>query len=558
MLIGLSIRNVVLIDKLDLEFQAGLCALTGETGAGKSILLGALGLATGGRAESRLLRKGSDQASVAAVFQLEAGDPAVQMLAERELAAEDDMVYLRRTLAPDGRSRAFVNDHPVTIGFLRALGDQLIEVQGQFEQRGLLDGATHRRLLDIFGGLGEQRGALAALWQKWQAAEAAHQGAIEDLAMARREEAFLRHAVEELEHFEPRPGEEGELSDLRHRLKNREKLVAAARGAVEHLEGNEHGSGADGAIGHALRLLDQVADQGGALLAAARDSLLSASSELADASARLNDFAQELDQEEADLAAIEDRYFGLQDLARKHNCTVDALCQVLQDARDQLAAIDDSDAHLAALEAAAAAAKDRYVAAAEALSAARHKAGKGLVRAVNKELTPLKLEKARFCSQITPLAPERWGEKGMDRVQFLVSTNPGAEPGPLGKVASGGELSRLLLALKVVLSQDQPGQTLIFDEVDSGVGGATAQAVGERLARLAHDRQVLVVTHSPQVAAQANSHLKVRKKTAAKKAATEVLPLTEDGRQEEIARMLSGAEVTSEARAAAARLMGVA
>ncbi|MEM7171576.1 MAG: DNA repair protein RecN [Pseudomonadota bacterium] len=558
MLVGLSIRNVVLIEKMDLELSGGLCALTGETGAGKSILLDSLGLALGARSDSRLLRPGSRQASVTATFELSDQHPANILLREQGLEGEDEQLFLRRNLGEDGRSRAFVNDQPVSASLLRTLGDLMIEVQGQFEQRGLLDSSTHRTLLDAHAKHDGKLQQLSTLWHAWREAAEKNEAAIQALAKSQQEEAFLRHAVEELESFDPKANEENLLADQRNRLMHREKLIETMNAALVYLGGDSQNTGADDAVGSALKLLDQIADRGGERLTDIQDCLGRATAELEEASIRLGDFADELSQEDGDLQSIEDRYFGLLDLARKHNRTAAELPELLSAFKTQLAAIDAGEDHLAALALAAEEAKQAYQKAAQDLSKSRQTAARRLDKAVKKELAPLKLEKAKFQTQVSALAEDRWGENGMDRILFEVSTNPGAPPGPLSKVASGGELSRFLLALKVVLAEVQPDQTLIFDEVDSGVGGATAQAVGQRLCKLAQTRQILVVTHSPQVAAQADHHLQVSKKAAAKKTATEVRSLGTKDRQEEIARMLSGAEITAEARAAAARLMGAA
>ena len=568
MLVGLSVRDVVLIDRLDLSFESGLCVLTGETGAGKSILLDALGLALGNRADAGLLRPGAEQASVAAVFELGPGHPARAILEEREIEAEDDLLVLRRLLGADGRSRAFVNDQPVSVGLLRELGDTLIEIQGQFEQRGLLDRASHRALLDAYGGCAGAARGVAALWAKWREAGAARDRAAQTLAAARRDEAFLRHAVEELDAFDPGPGEEPRLAEQRGLLMNAEKLRAAMTAAVTALEGASGGpggeAGAESRLSDARRALEQAAGQAAGHLGPALAAVDRAALETEEALTALGTAASELEFDAGRLGEVEDRLFALRDLARKHGVAAEALPGLRGELAERLAGIDGGGARLAELERAVAEAHAAYEAAAEKLSRARAKAAKSLDQAVNAELAPLKLDKTVFQTRLERLGPDAWGAQGLDRIAFEVATNPGSPPGPLAKIASGGELSRFLLALKVVLAGVSPVRTLVFDEVDSNVGGATAHAVGERLARLTGTSggggddgglQVLVVTHSPQVGARGAHHWRVHKEAKGARVTTRVSPLDPGGREEEIARMLSGAEVTEEARAAAKRLI---
>jgi DNA repair protein RecN (Recombination protein N) len=546
MLHSLSVRNLLLIDRLDLTFDTGLCALTGETGAGKSILLDALGLAVGGRAEARLLRPGAEQAAVVAAFDVALRHPVRERLAEHGIdLADEPSLILRRTLGADGRSRAFVNDQPVAVGLLRDLGGQLVEIQGQYEQHGLLDGARHRVLLDAFGALGKAAEETARLWQAWQEALARHRAAEADLAKARAEEAFLRHAVEELAALAPEPGEAEALAEQRARLRHREQLVEALNQAETALAGQDGGAGAEQRLGQARHLLDLAAAKAAGGLDEAIAALDRAAAELAEAIAAMAGFSADLDLDAGELARIEDRFFAYKDLARKHATEPDRLAALHQDLADRLASLESGADHLGALARAAADARGAYLEAAKALSAARRKAAKKLDAAVNRELPPLKLEKA-------------WGPQGLDNVAFQARTNPGLPFGPVGRIASGGELARFLLAIKVVLAGLGPPTALVFDEVDSGIGGAAAHAVGERLARLAKDRQVLVVTHSPQVAARAARHWRVSKQQKRGETTSRVRPLDDAERQEEIARMLSGAEVTDEARAAAGRLIGAA
>ena len=554
MLLNLSIRDVVLIDRLDLEINPGLSVLTGETGAGKSILLDALGLALGGRADAQLLRPGAKQAGVSAEFAVDADHPVRALLEEQGLPA-DGNVILRRQLGADGRSRAFVNDQPVGVALLRRIGEALVEIEGQFEQQRLLDSANHRAMLDAFGILADQATQLRDGWRRWRAAATARAEAEAALARARRDEEYLRHAVAELKDIDPKAGEEAELAETRRLLANREKLLEAAHAAFDELTGER---GADGRIMAAQRRLDRIADKAGELTAPIIAALDRAAAELADAADRLRRLVNDPELAPHRLAQIEERLFALRDLARKHGVPVDALAEHGAKLAAQLAALDDQSGRLARLAQEETAARQAYVTAADELSQSRAKAARRLDTAVNAELSPLKLDKARFATRLEPLADEDWGEHGRERIIFEITTNPGMPPGPLSKIASGGELSRFLLALKVVLAEADPVPTLVFDEVDSGVGGATAAAVGERLARLGRKLQVLVVTHSPQVAARTDQHWRVEKATAGKSAVTRLSVLDPKGRREEIARMLSGASVTDEARAAADRLMATA
>jgi DNA repair protein RecN (Recombination protein N) len=434
----------------------------------------------------------------------------------------------------------------------------LIEVQGQFEQRGLLDAATHRGLLDAYAGSTADAGRVAGLWHAWQDLLEAQREAQVNLETARRDEEILRHDLEELEALGPRPGEEQALADERSMLLHRENLIEAVNAATQQLTGDDQGSGAESAVASARRRLERAAEKAGGRLDPVLEALGRASAELDEALALIGSFSSDLDLDPGHLERIEERFFALKDLARKHGIGVDQLAQLKEDFAARLAALDGGTDRLAQLEQKAQTAGGAYQNAAETLSEKRGTAATALDQAVNAGLPPLKLEKAAFQTKVERLEQAHWGPRGIDRVAFEVSTNPGAAPGPLGRIASGGELSRFLLALKVVLAQVAPPVTLVFDEVDSGIGGATAHAVGARLARLAEERQVLVVTHSPQVAARGSHHLRVHKEPAGEGLATRVGLVSATERREEIARMLSGAEVTEEARAAADRLMGAA
>lgn len=562
MLVELSIRDVVLIERLDLKFAAAeknggrkggnLAALTGETGAGKSILLDALGLALGSRGDSGLVRHGAAQAAVSAAFEVDARHPAIALLKEQGLDTGDGVLLLRRVLGSDGRSRAFINDQPVSVGLLRQIGDQLVEVQGQFEQHGLLNPARHREVLDEFADLGAAGEKLASAYAAWRQAEEAHRTAQETLNAARAEQDYLRHAVDELGRLDPQEDEEKSLADERLLLRHGAALAEALAGAGNELDA---GKGVSGALRAAQRLLERNADKAGGRFDQALAALDRAAVEASEAEAQVEELRRSLNADPGRLEKVEERLYALRAAARKYNVEIAGLAGLRARLDEQLAAIDGGGQHLKKLRQAADEARGAYVALAEKMTAARKKAATSMDKAVAAELVPLKLEKARFITQLDKLAESDWNESGMDRVAFLVSTNPGTPPGPLNKIASGGELSRFMLALKVVLARTGKVETLVFDEVDSGVGGATAAAVGERLAKLAKDRQVLVVTHSPQVAALANLHWRIGKRTAKGNAVTEVAVLDAEGRKEEIARMLAGSEITAEARAAAARLM---
>jgi DNA repair protein RecN (Recombination protein N) len=556
MLATLSIRDFVLIEKLDLDFAqgGGLGALTGETGAGKSILIDALGLALGARAESGAVRRGAAQASIAASFDLPREHPARSVLAEQGLDGED-VLTLRRMIGADGRGRAFVNDQPASVALLRRLGDTLVEIQGQMEQHGLLDTGTHRASLDAFAGLEKQAAAVAAAWTTWRSAEQAHADAQATAEAARRDEEFLRHAVKELDALAPKADDEETLAGERQLMRAGSALGEAVTQALGELE---QGRGAVASLRTAHRLVERNADKAAGRLDAPLAALDRALSEATEAQAQLEMARDALEFDPARLEKIEERLFALRAMARKHNVAVAGLAALSEKFTAQLAALDDGEAGLKKLAATAKTARAAYVTLAEAQAAARRKGAAKLDKAVAAELAPLKLERAKFVTEVAALPEAEWSGAGTDRVQFTVSTNPGAPPSPIAKIASGGELSRFLLALKVCLAKVGDAPTIVFDEVDSGIGGATAAAVGERLKRLAKDVQVLVVTHSPQVAAVADRHWLIRKTTTRTAASTDVLALDAKGRREEIARMLSGAEVTVEARAAADRLLATA
>ena len=551
MLQSLSIRNVVLIDRLDLELGPGLCALTGETGAGKSILLDALGLALGARADAGLLREGAERGAVSAAFSLPAGHVVHAALADHGFESSEPIV-VRRTLGADGRSRAYIDDQLVSVGLLRDIGSKLVEVQGQREQIGLLDAATHRRMVDAFGGNGSNLDAVAADFDAWQTARETERAAEADLTAARRDEDFLRHALSELQQLDPRPGEDAELAAQRSRMMHGQKLTEAIVQAQASLG---EGDGIEARLGGARRIIGGVADLAGGALAALSDALDRAAIETAEAINALEAAANALNLDPAHLDAVEERLFALRAAARKHATEPDALPALQVDLAARLASLEQGDDRLREAAALTKAAAASFEAAAKRLSAKRRKAAASLDTAIARELAPLRLDGAVFRTELVDLPMADATRHGLDAAAFKVAMNPGASLSPLQRVVSGGELSRLLLALKVVLAGAEAVPTLVFDEVDHGIGGATAQAVGDRLAGLARSVQILVVTHSPQVAAQADCHLRVIKQDRGGGTVTLLDRLTEQTRREEIARMLAGARVTDEARAAADRLI---
>ncbi len=569
MLLSLSIGDVVLIDSVDIAFGEGLCVLTGETGAGKSILLDSLGLALGMRASASLVRtrdNGDDReapprATIAAAFSIDGNDRLASLMEEHALIPPEqgEPLLLRRSVDASGRSRAFVNDQPVGVQLLRQIGDLLVEIEGQFASQGLMDESTHRTALDDFAGLASDRTEVAGLWREWRDAEAAYSAACEEIEAARQEEDYLRHAAEELATLNPQQGEEQALADLRTLLMHSEKLVEALASAEKSLTGRD---GVDSRLAAAIRILTRQATDAGQRLDPILAGLEVASDNVNEAMAALQSLMHDSQPDPARLENCEERLFALRAAARKYNLIVEELPQLRQEMESRIAALEDTGAALNRLEAACKAARTAYVETATDLSESRLKQAKRLDKAVNTELPALRLDKARFSTLVDRQDEEGWGPSGFDRVRFEVATNPGLPPAPMSKVASGGELARFLLALKVTLQQAHGVSTLVFDEVDAGLGGAAAAAVGERLATLAQSAQVLVVTHSPQVAAYGSQHLRVAKGDAAEFGSggqtgtvTIVEELSPDARREEIARMLAGARITDEARAAADRLI---
>ena len=550
MLRQLAIHNVVLVDRLELEFEPGLGVLTGETGAGKSILLDALGLALGARADTGLVRSGQVQASVSAEIALPPGHPVHAVLSEQGIDAEPgEPLIVRRTLKSDGGSRAFLGTTGVPAGLIRELGNLLVEIHGQHDDRGLLNPRGHRALLDAFGKL--DTGPVELAWAAVTRLESALLEARAAAADAERDRDYLEHSSDEIERLAPEDGEETRLAEERTAMRAGVKAGESLSGLDELLGGSE---GAVALLRQAARRIERgAADH--PLLAEALASLDRAVIEASDAEDRIARAAEALAFDPARLERVEARLFDIRALARKHRVEPDALAAFGEQMRQQLAAIEAGGERIAELDRELVSAREAYAAAADALSKRRRETAARLDEAVADELYPLKLEAARFRTAIAPGEP---GASGADRVEFEVSTNPGAPFGPLTRIASGGELSRFILALKVALAEAGTAATMIFDEVDRGVGGAVASAIGERLARLARDSQVLVVTHSPQVAARASHHYRIEKSHGPDGSRTTVRRLDEAERREEIARMLSGASITDEARAQAARLLDAA
>ncbi len=555
MLVQLAIRDIVLIDKLELNFREGLSVLTGETGAGKSILLDAFTLALGGRGDGRLVRQGEAQGQVTAVFDVPAGHPARALAASSDIDTEGDLI-LRRVQVADGRTRAFVNDQPVGVQVLRAIGAALVEIHGQHDDRALSDSTTHRAILDAFGGLGSRQAAVADAARRVRKARTAlseHRARVE---AARKEVDFLRHAVEELAALDPKAGEETELAERRTAMQQGEKVARELNEALDAVAGQ---GSPTAHLSAALRKLERRAAQAPTLVEPSIAALDNALVALDEVRTSLEDALQAAEFDPRELERVEERLFGLRAAARKYNVAVDDLAALRERYEGDVAVIDAGEEALGRLEADLASADAAYLDKAEALSKGRRKAASALDKAVQAELPPLKLERARFITEIAT-DPEARDPAGLDRVEFWAQTNPGTRPGPMMKVASGGELSRFMLALKVVLADKGSAPTLIFDEIDTGVGGAVADAIGARLARLSARVQTVAVTHAPQVAARASTHFLIAKEAVkgSDRVATRVKPLAAMPRQEEIARMLAGATVTEEARAAAARLLQAA
>ena len=556
MLAQLSIRDIVLIDRLDLSFREGLSVLTGETGAGKSILLDGFALALGGRGDGSLVRHGEAQGQVSAVFDLPL-DHAARKLAEAQAIDPDGDLILRRVQYADGRTRAFVNDQPVSVQILRSIGSAIVEIHGQHDDRALTDPAQHRALLDGFGGLEGQAQDVAEASERLKRARQALQAQRLRVEAARKEADFLRHAVEELGKLAPKPGEEDELAATRQAMMQAEKVARDLSEAHESVGGQGSPMPALAAV---LRRLERRAGQAPELVEPSLAALNTAIIALEEAGEALAVAMRAAEYDPRQQERVEERLFALRAAGRKYDVPVDGLKALAETMASDLAALDESESSLGRLEAEMQAAEAAFLAGAQALSQARRGAASRLDLAVKAELPPLKLERARFITRIESDETAR-GPEGFDRIEFWVETNPGTRPGPMMKVASGGELSRFMLALKVVLAERGSAPTLVFDEIDTGVGGAVADAIGERLARLADRVQVISVTHAPQVAAKARRHFLIAKSAGegdASRTVTRVEALADQARGEEIARMLAGASITEEARAAARRLLEAA
>ncbi|OQM77359.1 DNA repair protein RecN [Manganibacter manganicus] len=550
MLSRLSIRDIVLIERLDIDFSTGLSVLTGETGAGKSILLDALSLALGARGDASLVRHGAAQGQVTAVFDVPRNHPARALLAENAIDENDDII-LRRVQNADGRTRVFVNDQPSSVTLMRDIGRLLVEIHGQHDERALVDPGAHRDLLDAFGAHQSAASAVGEAWRHWRGCEnelSRHRARVEAAA---READYLRASVAELVRIDPQPGEESDLAETRTAMMRAEKIATEIRDAQDVLSGP---SSPLPQLAGLLRRLQRKVNEAPGLLDEVITSLDEAMLSLDAAQESVEAALRDTEYDPQRLEKAEERLFALRAVARKHNVAVDDLAQLRDTMAADLADLDAGEERLAGLEKQARAAREAYDVCAAHLSELREAAAAGIVRAVMAELPALKLERAEFLVEMAS-EPDNRMEEGIDRIEFWVRTNPGTRAGPMMKVASGGELSRFLLALKVALADRGSAPTLVFDEIDTGVGGAVADAIGQRLARLARRVQVLSVTHAPQVAARANTHFLISKSGGADKVATSVAEMDKAARQEEIARMLAGATITDEARAAAERLL---
>ena len=554
MLNSLTINNIVLIDRLHIEFEDGLCVLSGETGAGKSILMDSLGLAMGGRHGRELVRHGTDQASVIADFHMPSPHNIWPFLEEQGIVSEEGQIILRRTLTRDGRSRAYINDQPVSIGLLRSVGDMLVEIHGQHDERGLLNSGGHRKVLDEYGQYAGLTEKVRGCHKKLVRLEGELQAELDKLTQAQLDEDYIRHNLEELEKLAPEVGQENKLADERSQMMQGEQMSEGLNDILSSLLSK---NGVEAALRSVTRRVSRMAGQDGGVLDPVVGCLDRAADETSTAIIALEETLRNMEFDPHVLENTEEQLFALRAAARKHKCMADDLPDVIADFEEKLRALEFSDEEVRRLKEEVDAAREAFHKAIAKLTAARLKAVRELDKLVNSELPPLKMEKARFKTEVRPLESADWGAEGGERIEFLISTNPGAPFGDLIRVASGGELSRFILALKVVLARKTTVPTLVFDEIDRGVGGAVADAVGERLKRLAEGAQILVITHSPQVAARGASHWLIEKaeRQAGGDVFTNIISLGEADRQEEIARMLAGANITDEARAAAASLM---
>ena len=553
MLKNLFIRNIILIDKVDITFSDGFCVLTGETGAGKSILLGALGLALGKRVAGNVIRAGQSQASVTAVFDASKAKSVNEILTDAGLDSEEgDELYLRRVIYSDGKSKAFVNDSPVSISLLSKLAENLIEIHGQNDHRGLMDAKTHLNILDQYGDLGEILVKTKLAFDSYKSLY----NELEELSKAKEKakenQDYLQYVLKELEDIAPSAGEEEKLAAKRNRLINRDKLIEAINLSLDALQSG----GAEKAISGAQNILSKSSDMHDDFEEVV-ETLNRAHIEISEAISSLQSISSSVDLDDENLEAIEERLFAMRSMAKKYNVDVDGLAGYCEQIREKLGLIENADIKLGQLEADLVEAKARYLEQAKSLTDARILAAKSLENALHKELAPLKMENTRLQVNIEAVDEDSWSAHGVDKVAFLASTNPGLPFAQLTKIASGGELSRFMLAMKVALSNVTSPPVMIFDEIDTGIGGAVADAVGKRLEKLGGKLQVMAITHQPQVAARANSHHKISKQQQEDNTFTNIVPLSIKQREEELARMLAGSKITGEARAAAAKLLGV-
>ena len=549
MLLSLSIRNVVLIDYLNINFENGLVVLSGETGSGKSILLDALGLAIGARADADLVRYNSKLITVIAEFQMPNNGLIEKLLNDHGIEM-DSALLLKRTVSIEGRSRAFINDQPVNIAFLKRIGELLVEIHGQLETHGLLDPINHRKILDDYGNYPELLESVSRSFKKWKDAQTLYQSKVEEFNKVKKEEEFVRFSVDELVEINPRENDEELLSDKRSLLMNAGNLIMVTKEAFEQLT-NSIEPNLREVIQKVMRSLEKAGGKFDQLASCLERSLLEAT----EAISEIELLSEQLSSRPDDLEKTEERLFRLRALARKHQVPVSELPELLLRLEKQLATLIDGESNLKIMEEEIIGLKNTYKSDCENLTLTRSKVSSELDDLVSLELHPLKLEAARFVTQLIELPESDWNEYGVESISFKVQTNPNTELGPLNKIASGGELARIMLALKVILADSIKIPTIIFDEVDAGIGGAAAAAVGDRLEKLGINTQVLVITHSPQVASRGNNHFRIIKESDKDGNRIILSPLTSISRTEEIARMLSGSEITDEARAAALKLI---
>ena len=551
MLCNLVIHNIVLIEALNVPFKPGLCVITGETGAGKSILLDALGLVLGRRAEARLVRHGQEKGSVVAEFDIANNEAAVVLLEEHDVTVEDTLL-LKRVITSDGKSKAYVNDIPVSQGLLQQLAVHLVEVHGQHDQKGLLSPVQHRPILDAYGRLEQDVVQVNEAYNAWKNASKAYKVLQQQLKAGKEEEEYLQHVLEELTRLSPEEGEEELLAEQRFQMMHREKILETLQEAYHVLAGKQH---VGQAIHTAERILHRSTAPAGDLFEGVLSALDRAGIEVEEAIHSIEATVNNLELDTNSLESIEERLFSLREAARKYQRPVEALAAYREEIAQQLTQLEHQDEALKQLQEAMEKNRIQYINYSEQLSEKRKQYAGKLSKEMQRELAPLKMDQAKFEVSVTPLEEEKWNAYGQDDIQFLVSANPGHPVAALHKIASGGELSRFMLALKVVLSGVSLVPTLIFDEIDTGIGGATADAVGQRLGLLGKTCQVLCVTHQPQVASYGSHHLKIEKNEAEGSVCTSVQVLDEDKRKEEIARMLAGSAITDEARAAANKLI---